>query len=54
MDIISLPKKYQDMRKRCTVYTRCMGYFRPVETFNVGKKGEHAERKHFIGELHDK
>nr|WP_262904797.1 anaerobic ribonucleoside-triphosphate reductase [Echinicola marina] len=25
-----------------------MGYHRPVESFNLGKKGEHAERTHFI------
>jgi hypothetical protein len=24
-----------------------MGYHRPVTSFNVGKKGEHAERKFF-------
>ena len=24
-----------------------MGYFRPVESFNTGKKGEHHERIHF-------
>jgi len=31
----------------CEVWTRVMGYFRPVSSFNIGKKGEHAERKHF-------
>jgi len=29
------------------VWTRVMGYFRPVESFNIGKKGEHHERLHF-------
>ncbi len=24
-----------------------MGYHRPVTSFNIGKKAEHAERKHF-------
>ena len=24
-----------------------MGYFRPVEAFNIGKKSEFAERKYF-------
>ena len=24
-----------------------MGYFRPVASFNIGKKGEHAERTFF-------
>ncbi|MDR2347253.1 MAG: ribonucleoside triphosphate reductase [Bifidobacteriaceae bacterium] len=31
----------------CEVWTRVMGYHRPVSSFNVGKKGEHAERQHF-------
>ncbi len=29
------------------VWTRVMGYFRPVEGFNIGKKGEHRERVPF-------
>ena len=29
------------------VWTRVMGYHRPVASFNLGKKGEHGERKHF-------
>ena len=29
------------------VWTRVMGYFRPVDSFNNGKLGEHRERKHF-------
>ncbi len=40
-------KKVQEQRKRCVVYTRVMGYHRPVESFNIGKKGEHQERKQF-------
>ncbi len=35
-------------RTKCMVYTRVMGYHRPVESFNLGKKGEHTERTHFI------
>ena len=31
----------------CEVWTRVMGYHRPVSSFNIGKKGEHAERTHF-------
>jgi anaerobic ribonucleoside-triphosphate reductase len=31
----------------CEVWTRVMGYHRPVASFNIGKKGEHAERTHF-------
>jgi hypothetical protein len=31
-------------RTRCEVWTRVMGYHRPVSAFNHGKKAEHAER----------
>jgi anaerobic ribonucleoside-triphosphate reductase len=31
-------------RQECEIWTRVMGYFRPVEAFNVGKKSEYAER----------
>ena len=34
-------------RQRCEVWTRVMGYHRPVASFNVGKQGEFAERLHF-------
>jgi hypothetical protein len=34
-------------RQRCEVWTRVMGYHRPVASFNVGKKSEHRERLHF-------
>ncbi|WP_187994631.1 ribonucleoside triphosphate reductase [Schaalia sp. JY-X159] len=33
--------------QECEVWTRVMGYFRPVSSFNIGKKGEHAERVPF-------
>ena len=39
---------HADKRQKCTVYTRVMGYHRPVESFNIGKKGEHQERKFFL------
>lgn len=32
----------------CEVWTRVMGYHRPVSSFNIGKKGEHAERTPFV------
>lgn len=34
-------------RQRCEVWTRVMGYHRPVSSYNVGKKGEFYERKCF-------
>ena len=36
-----------DERQRCEVWTRVMGYHRPVSSFNTGKKGEFAERRYF-------
>ncbi|WP_417479376.1 ribonucleoside triphosphate reductase [Maricaulis maris] len=36
-----------DNRQACEVWTRVMGYHRPVEAFNPGKKSEHEERQHF-------
>jgi ribonucleoside-triphosphate reductase (formate) len=32
---------------KCEIWTRVMGYHRPVSNFNVGKKSEHKERRHF-------
>ena len=34
-------------RQRCEVWTRVMGYHRPVAAFNPGKQSEHRERRHF-------
>lgn len=34
-------------RTRCEIWTRVMGYHRPVSHFNIGKKSEHYSRKHF-------
>ena len=34
-------------RQPCEVWTRVMGYHRPVQSFNIGKKGEFEERKYF-------
>ncbi len=35
-------------RQPCEVWTRVMGYHRPVASFNEGKKGEHYERQFFV------
>jgi anaerobic ribonucleoside-triphosphate reductase len=37
----------EEERQRCEIWTRVMGYHRPVSAFNPGKQAEHAERKHF-------
>ena len=34
-------------RQPCEVWTRVMGYHRPVGSFNTGKQGEHRERRFF-------
>ncbi len=42
-----LLKSNNALRTKCLVYTRVMGYYRPVESFNIGKKGEHKQRIQF-------
>ena len=34
-------------RQPCEIWTRVMGYHRPVSSFNTGKKGEFQERNYF-------
>ena len=34
-------------RQRCEIWTRVMGYHRPVASFNIGKQGEFHERQYF-------
>jgi hypothetical protein len=34
-------------RTPCEVWTRVMGYHRPVAAFNAGKRAEHADRLYF-------
>lgn len=34
-------------RQPCEIWTRVMGYHRPLSSFNRGKKGEYHERKCF-------
>ncbi|MDM1048538.1 MULTISPECIES: anaerobic ribonucleoside-triphosphate reductase [Sphingobacterium] len=46
-------QQHQQERSKCLVYTRVMGYHRPVESFNIGKQGEHKERTLFC-EQHGK
>ncbi|MDO5719634.1 MAG: ribonucleoside triphosphate reductase [Actinomycetaceae bacterium] len=36
-----------NVEQECEVWTRVMGYFRPVKSFNKGKKSEYAERTMF-------
>jgi anaerobic ribonucleoside-triphosphate reductase len=41
------PQLEEHERQRCEVWTRVMGYHRPVSQFNRGKQSEHRERKFF-------
>lgn len=34
-------------RQPCEIWTRVMGYHRPLSSFNIGKKGEFHERNYF-------
>ena len=36
-----------EIEQACEVWTRVMGYHRPVTSFNIGKQGEFAERVSF-------
>jgi anaerobic ribonucleoside-triphosphate reductase len=47
-----LPGINAEERTRCEVWTRVMGYHRPVGAFNPGKQSEHAERQLFREEPH--
>ena len=45
-DLQNLGIKASD-RTKCEIWTRVMGYHRPISSFNIGKQGEVAERKYF-------
>jgi len=34
-------------RQPCEVWTRAVGYFRPISNFNIGRLGEHRERRYY-------
>lgn len=40
-------KANQKKRNKCIVYTRCIDYHKPVESFNVCKKREYKKRIKF-------
>ncbi|MGN7613922.1 anaerobic ribonucleoside-triphosphate reductase [Magnetococcales bacterium HHB-1] len=46
-DESSTEKLSDDERQPCEVWSRVMGYHRPVSAFNPGKQSEYAERKLF-------
>lgn len=34
-------------RTRCEIWTRTMGYYRPISGYNIGKKSEYVNRVFF-------
>lgn len=42
------PELADGERQPCEIWTRVMGYHRPVASFNVGKQGEFHERRYFV------
>ncbi|MEQ1518122.1 MAG: anaerobic ribonucleoside-triphosphate reductase [Usitatibacteraceae bacterium] len=46
----SHPQLSNEERQPCEIWTRVMGYHRPVSSFNIGKKGEFYERQYFVAE----
>jgi hypothetical protein len=46
--VLSAADLTDEERTRCEVWTRVMGYHRPVTSFNKGKKSEHRERQFFV------
>lgn len=46
-DIDALLDLKDEERQPCEIWTRVMGYHRPMSSFNCGKKGEFNERQYF-------
>lgn len=42
-----LLKLNEKERQETECWCRCMGYYRPVSHYNIGKKQEYADRKWF-------
>ncbi len=40
-------KQKKELKIPVEVYSRVVGYYRPVQNWNTGKKQEFIERKHF-------
>lgn len=46
--MVTQPKTQTALRVPCEVYSRIVGYLRPVQNWNAGKKQEFKDRKTFI------
>ena len=47
MQTFTLKNGQEASRTKCEIYTRVMGYYRPVSQFNNGKKSEFYTRTYF-------
>jgi anaerobic ribonucleoside-triphosphate reductase len=47
MQEINTVELKDEERTRCEIWTRVMGYHRPVSAWNAGKQSEHRERRYF-------
>ena len=45
--------KPNEVKIPCEVYSRIVGYLRPVHNWNIGKQQEFADRKTFDGARND-
>ena len=41
------PQLVDTERTRCEVWTRVMGYYRPISAWNPGKRQEHKDRVYY-------
>ena len=42
-----MPENKQIKRQPCEIFTRVVGYMRPVKQFNDAKRAEYFDRKNF-------
>ena len=49
-DVIELRKKSLPKGTKCEVYSRVVGYIRPVEQWHDGKQAEFLDRKKFVAD----
>jgi anaerobic ribonucleoside-triphosphate reductase len=42
-----MDKEIEEKRTKCEIYSRVVGYMRPVNQWNKGKQQEFADRKTF-------
>jgi len=43
-----MAKKKEKIVVPCEVYSRVVGYYRPVQSWNLGKQEEFKDRKEFV------